>query len=357
MVPKANQPFQATGRRGFTLIELVVSMAIASMLLLMIASFSILTVRLNQSVDDYGTVQNLAKLYLQIIEGELRYADQLNIEATVPYEFNQNMRYLYLDDGTIMRQTPGSGANPIASPGGYPNFSCSMQFSPVNEKVVEVNLAIKKEGNILYSISSKIFINNLIYKSITGEQQGSCVSYGLSNIPVSAISVFSSYSTIDVLGETMQMSADVYPEDAGNKGVAWSVDDPDNARISQEGVLTPLKNGTVVVTATALDGSGVSGAKQIIIRNQEIIMKTLKFSNQNKKQMQVGKQLTLIVDISPDNASNQQLEWSVDDSSLASISQDGVLTAGYTHNKSVVVTARSKDGSGLSDTIEIKIKK
>jgi uncharacterized protein YjdB len=135
------------------------------------------------------------------------------------------------------------------------------------------------------------------------------------------------------------------------------VDDPDNARISQEGVLTPLKNGTVVVTATALDGSGVSGAKQIIIRNQEIIMKTLKFSNQNKKQMQVGKQLTLIVDISPDNASNQQLEWSVDDSSLASISQDGVLTAGYTHNKSVVVTARSKDGSGLSDTIEIKIKK
>jgi uncharacterized protein YjdB len=154
----------------------------------------------------------------------------------------------------------------------------------------------------------------------------------------------------------MQMSASVYPNNADNKGVGWSVENPDYARISQEGLLTPLKSGTVTVTATALDGSGVTGSKQIIIRNQEILVTSLSLDTATKKySVKTGNQITIVATVSPSGASNKKLAWSIDDSSLATIDSNGILTAGYTSKKSVIVTARTTDGSGLFDTIEIQI--
>ncbi len=349
---------KAGGRRGFTLIELVLSISIASILLLMVFSFSTLVVNFNRSVNDYGQAQTIAKMYLQMIEDELRFAKYLNIQSSLPDTLSGELRYLYQDGGRIMRQLPGSGAASIISGEGFAEYSFAVGFEPVNEKVVGVSLAVSKEGETLYTINSNIFVNNLISNTITGEQQGVCVSYNLSHVPVSAITVTSPGSTIDTLGQTMQMSALVYPEDADNKGVAWSVDKPECASISQDGVLTPLKNGTVVVTATALDGSGVSGTKQIIIRNQEITITSLKVvgTSEGKYSVKVGQKITIYTSITPDNATNKQLEWSLDNYELASIDSNGVLTAGYVGKTSVIITVRTTDDSGLSDTVEISIK-
>ena len=90
-------------------------------------------------------------------------------------------------------------------------------------------------------------------------------------------------------------------------------------------MLTPLKTGTVVVTATALDGSGVSGTKQIIIRNQEITITSLKVvgTSEGKYSVKVGQKITIYTSITPDNATNKQLEWSLDNYELASIDSNG----------------------------------
>ena len=45
--------------------------------------------------------------------------------------------------------------------------------------------------------------------------------------------------------------------------MVWSVDDETVASISQDGTVTPLKNGTVNITATAKDGSGVFATKTV----------------------------------------------------------------------------------------------
>ena len=65
-------------------------------------------------------------------------------------------------------------------------------------------------------------------------------------------------------GKTLKMIATVYPNDASNKSVTWSVDeDTGEARISSTGVLTGEKTGNITVIAKAKDGSGVEG-KRII---------------------------------------------------------------------------------------------
>ena len=76
-------------------------------------------------------------------------------------------------------------------------------------------------------------------------------------------------TTIMTSGGTLQMSADVTPTNASNKGVTWSVEmGTGTATIGSTGLLTALTNGTVTVIATAQDGSGVSGQVEIMILNQ-----------------------------------------------------------------------------------------
>lgn len=61
------------------------------------------------------------------------------------------------------------------------------------------------------------------------------------------------------VGQTTQLIATVMPANATNKNVSWSVSDELVATISSTGLLTAKNLGTVIVTATAVDGSSIKG--------------------------------------------------------------------------------------------------
>lgn len=50
------------------------------------------------------------------------------------------------------------------------------------------------------------------------------------------------------------LTATVYPENATNKGVTWSSANPSVATVDQNGLVTAVAAGTVVITVTTLDG-------------------------------------------------------------------------------------------------------
>jgi endo-1,4-beta-xylanase len=81
-----------------------------------------------------------------------------------------------------------------------------------------------------------------------------------------ALSTADDIDTI-VVGETLQMHATVLPENTTNPAFVWSVSPEGNAGISSGGLLSATAIGTVIVTATALDGSGVTGTLNITIEN------------------------------------------------------------------------------------------
>ena len=66
-------------------------------------------------------------------------------------------------------------------------------------------------------------------------------------------------------GTTSQMTAEVLPSNANNKTVAWSSSDETIATISSNGLITAYKNGTVIITATAIDKNVVTATKEIKI--------------------------------------------------------------------------------------------
>lgn len=78
-------------------------------------------------------------------------------------------------------------------------------------------------------------------------------------------------STISTLGGTLQMEATVLPINADDMTYAWSVvSGTGSALLSASGLLTAVTGGTVIVTATANDASGMVGSKTITISNQSV---------------------------------------------------------------------------------------
>ncbi|MDQ0110626.1 uncharacterized protein YjdB [Paenibacillus harenae] len=91
-------------------------------------------------------------------------------------------------------------------------------------------------------------------------------------VPVTEINVSgeNGASVINQLGGTLQMTAAVKPDNATDRSVTWTVSELGGtaagaATIDGTGLLTAVTDGTVRVTASAGDGSGVTGTSVVMI--------------------------------------------------------------------------------------------
>lgn len=92
--------------------------------------------------------------------------------------------------------------------------------------------------------------------------------------PISGIAVSAAAGTISAKGGTLGCSASVTSSDPNDQAYTWAVVNPDlsdtdAATIDAGGKLTAVKNGTVLVTATADDGSGTMGMAAVTITGQQ----------------------------------------------------------------------------------------
>ena len=68
-----------------------------------------------------------------------------------------------------------------------------------------------------------------------------------------------------VINNTAQMTATVSPSDATTQTVTWSSSNTSIAAVDSSGIVTGIAAGTVTITATATDGSGITGTKEITV--------------------------------------------------------------------------------------------
>lgn len=164
-------------------------------------------------------------------------------------------------------------------------------------------------------------------------------------------------STIDVAGGTLQLIASVFPETAINKDVTWSiVSGNENAEISENGLVTAIKNGTVTVLVTSKANNEITDIFDVIISNQTILAESILISSENGENAINISHGTLQLEalVSPKDATNKSVTWAIiSGSESASISSEGLVTA--IKNGTVTVKATTEDESGISDTFEIEI--
>jgi len=178
-------------------------------------------------------------------------------------------------------------------------------------------------------------------------------------ILVMSISVSSSGGVIELInGGTLQYYAAVLPEDATNNEVTWSVTNTSGqASITQEGLLTALSEGDVLVEATAKDGSGITGSMHVTITRLYIeITSILIYPAFHQDTYFVGGSYRFTAEILPDDATDKHVEWSVENQSgSGTITQDGIFNA--ESEGLVTIMAAAMDGSEVTGSMQISLVK
>jgi len=69
-------------------------------------------------------------------------------------------------------------------------------------------------------------------------------------------------------GEMVKLTANVLPEDADETGIAWSSSAESIASVDAQGQVTANSDGTAVITAASLDGSGVTASCEVTVSSK-----------------------------------------------------------------------------------------
>jgi len=181
-------------------------------------------------------------------------------------------------------------------------------------------------------------------------------SYAQENQAVTDITVTSSGEATDIgVGETLQMSAEVLPEDAVDRTVTWNVTNgTGEASINADGLLTGLEPGTVTVRATANDGSQVYGEMTLTVFAERLVEQITVYAEGGTLDVTAGQTLQMRVQLQPENATDQTVTWSVyKESGEATIDENGMLTG--TAVGTVDVVARANDGHGAQGHATVNI--
>ena len=149
------------------------------------------------------------------------------------------------------------------------------------------------------------------------------------------------------VGETFNLAATISPSDADNKNVIWSSEDSELATVDN-GKVTALKPGMVRIFATSEYAPEISAfcEVEIIQPATGIILNHSTYSLQN-----IGDIVQLEAKVSPDDATNKEVNWKSSNEDVCFVSNGTVVAVGYGTS---VIIATTKDGDYMA-TCTIKV--
>ena len=154
-----------------------------------------------------------------------------------------------------------------------------------------------------------------------------------------------------LIGTTVQLIATVEPSTVTNSDLKWKSSDNSIATVNGYGLVTARGNGSVIITATTVDGSNKSGTITIDVGTYPTRITLSKTS----EKMDVGKKLKLSATISPPiknlSPGYDKVTWESSDNNVATVSSNGEVTA--KRRGTVTITAKTKNN--IKQTCKITI--
>lgn len=172
------------------------------------------------------------------------------------------------------------------------------------------------------------------------------------------VSISGGERTIKVDGTTT-LSAQTSPQDAQ---VQWESENTDIATVDQNGTVTGVSNGTATIKATVSvtitsDDSGtktLSASASVDIRVEPKDPSPVVTVSPKTLRLNVGEEGSLGATISPSSVSDKTIIWTTKDSDVATVDQNGTVTA--VGSGTTTITAAALAG-GESGTCEVTVTK
>ena len=155
--------------------------------------------------------------------------------------------------------------------------------------------------------------------------------------------------TLNNVGESVQLTATVTPEDADNKTVKWASLNENVCRVV-DGYVLATGEGVAVITATAVDGD-VSAKCTVTVK----VPKAATGVTLDKETLilhAIGESAQLTASVLPDDAGNKNVTWTTSNDAVCMVSNTGMVVA--TGEGSAVITVKTEDG-GFTATCNVKV--
>jgi uncharacterized protein YjdB len=148
-------------------------------------------------------------------------------------------------------------------------------------------------------------------------------------------------------GDTDTLTAIISPEDATDKGVTWTSSDNSVVTVDDSGHLKAVGGGTATVTVTTKDG-GYTDSCTVTVS----VPVTGISLNNTFITLAPGGTADLTAEITPQDATNQNITWSSSDPSIATVDNSGKVTA--VDGGTATITATAADG-GFTAECEVHV--
>ena len=148
-------------------------------------------------------------------------------------------------------------------------------------------------------------------------------------------------------GETATLTATVKPDNATNKTVMWSSDKTSVATVDANGKITAVSEGTATITAKAGDKTATCS---VTVKKNTVAVESVTL-DKSSLELTEGETATLTASVKPDNATNKTVTWSSSNQSVATVDQNGTVTA--VAEGSATITAKAGDKSATC-TVTVK---
>ena len=172
-----------------------------------------------------------------------------------------------------------------------------------------------------------------------------CIVTVTATRPVESISLNHDAKTFTKAGETLQLTATIYPDSATNKTVTWKSSDKTVATVDESGLVTAVGNGTANITATTEDGN-FKATCQVTVEIPEL---TLSLDKSELTLTQTEEQQKLTATVSD---TEEKVTWLSSDPFVATVTRDGIVTA--IANGTATITASAGDKT-VSCTVEVAL--
>ena len=150
------------------------------------------------------------------------------------------------------------------------------------------------------------------------------------------------------VGESEQLNLTVLPMDTTDKVTYTAYAYSDAATVNNAGKVTAMKIGNTTITATASNGATATCTIKVIDYPTIVTGVTL---DQTKYDMKTGEVFKLNATVVPSNATDKSITWATTDSSVASVSEVGTVSA--VGAGKAVITATS--GNGVIAACEVTV--
>ena len=169
--------------------------------------------------------------------------------------------------------------------------------------------------------------------------------------PVLATSISLSRTSASIKsGATLQLTCTLKPDNVTSKDVKWSSSNTSIATVDSKGVVTAVKVGTATITATTTDGTNLSATCKVTV---DPVLATSISLNHTSASIKSGAILQLTCTLKPDNVTSKTVKWSSSDTGIATVDNNGVVTA--VKVGTATITATTTDGSNLSATCKVTV--